>query len=67
RITVPSGERAIPQFLTAASEKNFPIESVNLRKPTLDDVFLYHTGRAIRQSNVDEMDRMRFMMQSRRR
>ncbi|MDF1534336.1 MAG: ATP-binding cassette domain-containing protein [Methanosarcinaceae archaeon] len=67
RITVPSGERAIPQFLTAASEKNFPIESVNLRKPTLDDVFLYHTGRAIRQSNVDEMDRMRFMMQSRKR
>ncbi|MDO9518453.1 MAG: ATP-binding cassette domain-containing protein [Methanosarcinaceae archaeon] len=67
RITVPSGERAIPQFLNAASGNNIPIESVNLRKPTLDDVFLYHTGRAIRQSNVDEMDRMRFMMQSRRR
>ena len=67
RITATSGERAIPQVLNAASKENFPIESVNLRKPTLDDVFLYHTGRAIRQSNVDEMDRMRFMMQSHRR
>ena len=67
RITATSGERAIPQVLNAASKEDFPIESVNLRKPTLDDVFLYHTGRAIRESNVDEMDRMRFMMQSRRR
>lgn len=67
RITATSGERAIPQVLGAAAKEDFQIESVNLRKPTLDDVFLYHTGRAIRQSSVDEMDRMRFMMQSRRR
>ena len=67
RITATSGERAIPQFLNAASKEDISIESVNLRKPTLDDVFLYHTGHAIRQSNVGEMDRMRFMMQSRRR
>jgi len=67
RITATSGERAIPPVLNAASKANVCIESVNLRKPTLDDVFLYHTGRAIRDTSTDEMDRMRFMMQSRRR
>jgi len=67
RITATSGERAIPQVLNAATKEDIQIESVNLRKPTLDDVFLYHTGRAIRESNVDEMDRMRFMMQSHRK
>ena len=61
------GERAIPEILNATAAAKLEIESVSLRKPTLDDVFLYHTGRAIRESSVDEMDRIRYKIQTHRR
>ena len=67
RITAMEGERAIPEILNATAAAKLEIESVSLRKPTLDDVFLYHTGRAIRESSVDEMDRIRYKMQTHRR
>ncbi len=67
-ITATEGEKAIPELLSMISKKSdFKIESVSLRKPTLDDVFLYHTGRKMRSSGMDDMQRLRYMMRTRKR
>jgi len=45
---VPQGEKFLPKFLR---EVKAPIRSVNLRRPTLDDVFLKLTGRQMRDTD----------------
>ena len=40
--------------------------SIGVRRPTLDDVFLKLTGRAIRDQEADAAEQMRGMMQRRR-
>lgn len=53
---VESGESFIPRFI-----KDFPvlIESINLHRPTLDDVFLKLTGREIRPEGADDLESLR--------
>lgn len=50
RIEVPNGEEFLPRLLKESETK---IEAVELREPTLEDVFLHLTGRKIREENVD--------------
>jgi ABC-2 type transport system ATP-binding protein len=38
---------------------------VNLRKPSLEDVFLYFTGKTIREEEASQSDRIRSIMRSR--
>ncbi|MCZ7402889.1 MAG: ATP-binding cassette domain-containing protein [Candidatus Methanoperedens sp.] len=66
-ITVKNGEREIPHVLALASGAGIPITSVSLRKPTLDDVFIHYTGRAIRDKEVSEMEEVGYKMRSRRK
>jgi ABC-2 type transport system ATP-binding protein len=66
-ITVNNGERQIPHILALASQAGIPILSVNLRKPTLDDVFIHYTGRAIRDKEVSGMEEVGYKMRSRRK
>jgi ABC-2 type transport system ATP-binding protein len=66
-ITVENGEHQIPHILDLASKAGISILSVNLRKPTLDDVFLHHTGRAIRDKEVSEVERVGYIIRSRRK
>ncbi|WP_292463436.1 ATP-binding cassette domain-containing protein [Methanolobus sp.] len=49
RITAANGEREIPDILGTTAQLGLTIESVNLHKPTLDDVFLHYTGKGIRE------------------
>jgi ABC-2 type transport system ATP-binding protein len=53
--TVLHGEEFLPGFVSG-----FPMRliSVGLRRPTLEDVFLKLTGRAIREQEVDQMQKM---------
>lgn len=67
RITVRDGNHAIPVILEIASKKGFRIDAVNLHKPTLDDVFIHHTGHEMRMLDIDDMDRLRYMMRTRKR
>ncbi len=46
---VASGEAFLPDFVRTFDQ---PLESVGLRRPTLDDVFLHLTGHAIRDEAV---------------
>jgi ABC-2 type transport system ATP-binding protein len=42
---VPKGEAFLPEFVR---DFGHPLEAISVRRPTLDDVFLHLTGRAIR-------------------
>ena len=44
-----SGDAAIPRLIEAASADGLQIASVTLKRPSLDDVFLAHTGHELRE------------------
>jgi len=60
---VESGEEFLPMFIKRA---NFEILSVGVRKPTLEDVFLKLTGRAIREESADSMEGLRIRYRMKR-
>ena len=43
------GDLRIPTIMEVATREGIEIKSVNLRKPSLEDVFLHFTGRRIRE------------------
>lgn len=47
------GEEKIPVIFDIARSINVSISSIDVRKPTLDDVFLYYTGRRIREQTTE--------------
>jgi ABC-2 type transport system ATP-binding protein len=61
-LEVEDGEEFIPQFISSFSTQ---INSINLRRPTLDDVFLKLTGHEIREERSSAKDRLRHRMKMR--
>ncbi len=55
-LSVKSGEKRIPEIMEASRKSGVGIDSVSLRKPTLEDVFLYYTGRKIRGEEAGSKD-----------
>jgi ABC-2 type transport system ATP-binding protein len=51
-LLVKDGERQLPNILRLLDTNNFEVQSINLSKPSLDDVFLKHTGRSLREDNL---------------
>ena len=47
-----SGDEKIPEIIEIAQRHEIKIKSINVRKPTLDDVFLSYTGRTMRDEEV---------------
>jgi ABC-2 type transport system ATP-binding protein len=69
-LLVDSGGHRIPEIVKLADEAKVILDSVELRKPTLDDVFLSVTGRNIREekgSFLDMVRRHRIIRQARGR
>ncbi len=64
-LTVENGEKKIPELLKILENKGIAVISVNLRKPSLEDVFIKATGRGIREEGSNSKDKMR-MLRSRR-
>jgi ABC-2 type transport system ATP-binding protein len=54
-ITVRGGETLLPRIVETAAKNNIFVESVSLREPNLEDVFLHYTGRAIRAESGGEL------------
>ncbi len=54
-ITVRNGKNILPRIMVLAAEKQIFIESITLREPNLEDVFLYYTGRTIRADSGKEL------------
>lgn len=59
QMEVIDGEKFMPRLFNELDAK---IDSIELRKPTLDDVFLSLTGRAIREEEASSKDWMRQRM-----
>ena len=57
---VERGEEKIPVIFDIARTISVSITSIDVRKPTLDDVFLYYTGRSMREQ-TGEAPRMKPM------
>ena len=53
---VPNGEHFVPRLFDGLG---VPIGSVSVARPSLDDVFLAHTGTTIRDAEADQSDNMR--------
>ncbi len=53
---VNAGERFVPRLF---AELGVPIQSVNVSRPSLDDVFLTYTGRTIRDAEASTTEQLR--------
>jgi ABC-2 type transport system ATP-binding protein len=51
-VTVEMGERRVPELVSLAQAHGIRVDSVLLRKPSLEDVFIHFTGRTIREREV---------------
>ena len=58
RMEVPDGKAFVPRLVR---ELMAPVDTVSLRRPSLDDVFLKLTGRAIRDEEASTKDQNRAM------
>ncbi len=66
-ITTERGENTLPKIINILTEKGVNVTSVELLKPSLEQVFLYLTGRKIREEEALDSIKMRAIMRRRRR
>ena len=57
--SIPQGEKFLPKLMESFQNR---ILSIGIRRPTLDDVFLKLTGRAIREEEAGFKEQMKGMM-----
>jgi ABC-2 type transport system ATP-binding protein len=50
RIYLNQVEKVIPKIIKLLSELGLPISSINMKEPSLDDVFLHYTGLTIKEA-----------------
>ncbi len=48
------GSHLIPRIIEKIKNAGIEVESVNLKKPSLDDVFIHFTGRGLKEENQDQ-------------
>jgi ABC-2 type transport system ATP-binding protein len=53
-VTVKNGKSTLPRIVDTATQNKIFIESISLREPNLEDVFLHYTGRTIRADSSRE-------------
>lgn len=67
-LRVEKGEEKIPLLMKIdTSEISFQIKSINLRKPTLEDVFLHFTGKTIREREISYQEKLKELQKMRRK
>lgn len=63
-LTMERGERRIPALITLAQSFGLEVTCVNLRKPSLEDVFIHFTGKTIREQEASQSERNRARMRA---
>ena len=64
RLYVDAGETAMPQLMRTLETAGIDLTTIELHRPTLDDVFMSYTGSTIRDAEEDQSKhRNRVMMQ----
>jgi len=58
-LTVELGEQRVPELVRLGEAAGITIHSVRLRKPSLEDVFLYFTGHTMREKEVSHAEQLR--------
>ncbi|MFH1848908.1 MAG: ATP-binding cassette domain-containing protein [archaeon] len=58
-ITVNEPEKNLPRIMETAQKTNAVIKSIDIHKPTLEDVFLHVTGKTIRDQEGSAIEAMR--------
>jgi ABC-2 type transport system ATP-binding protein len=53
-VTVKNGKNMLPRIVDMATQNKIFVESISLREPNLEDVFLHYTGRTIRADSTRE-------------
>lgn len=66
-INLQNAEKHVAEIVNLSSDNGIDIESISIHKPTLEDVFLYYTGRTMREEEASTKDRMRMMHKPQRR
>jgi len=64
-LTVKNGETRITKIIKLAEKSGTKVLSINLRKPSLEDVFIHFTGRMIRDKESDSNKPVPQMMKMR--
>ena len=64
-LSVENGEKMIPQIMRLAHKEDVFVQSVSLRKPTLEDVFLHFTGKTIREQEASVKEQIRMQAKAR--
>jgi len=64
-LSVENGETMIPRLLALAHKEGVSVQSVSLRKPTLEDVFLHFTGKTIREQEASVKEQVRMQAKAR--
>jgi ABC-2 type transport system ATP-binding protein len=67
KLVLEDGASCLPKIFAFAAEKNIKIPSIELRTPTLNDVFLHHVGRELREEHASRKDKMKISMRRRMR
>jgi ABC-2 type transport system ATP-binding protein len=62
-----NAENHVAQICKLSMGINVAIKSLNMHKPTLEDVFLHYTGRNIREEEATSKDAMRLNVRMWRR
>lgn len=60
-LSVENGGKKIPEVVRLAQERDFVVSSISEHKPTLEDAFLWYTGKAIREDKggINELRKTR--------
>jgi ABC-2 type transport system ATP-binding protein len=56
RILVSQGKKTIPQLFKTAENMKIEIETISMHEPSLEDVFIHYTGKAIRDDTEGRSD-----------
>ncbi len=66
-LSVKKSEEVVPKVFSTAFTSGINIQSMTVRKSTLDDIFIHYTGRGIRDELVDDITYMKYKLQTKRR
>ena len=66
-INLQNAEKHVTEIVKIASENKIEIKSLEIHKPTLEDVFLHFTGKTIREEEADPNEAMKIRHRMMRR
>jgi ABC-2 type transport system ATP-binding protein len=58
-VSLQKPEEHVSEIVNIAAENKITVSSISIHKPTLEDVFLYFTGKTIREEGANSKDFMR--------